>query len=120
MAPRWIAAKELCMKSDLPGHQRNYIARSYRPRLEDGRVEPAHAPAWGRGVTLFDTLVVDVVLELLAVDVELSTRSARLSDFESGAAGTELIADAHVTEVDAADGEVFAKRAVEQRVTSDG
>ena len=50
------------------------------------------------------------------VDIELRTRSARLSNFEQRTAGANAVADAQIAHVDAAGGEVLAKGAEENGV----
>ena len=106
--------------SDGSGHQGNYIPRPDGTRLYDGSVESAHAPTRRRRVTLFDALIIDVIFEPVAVDVELCAGSAGLGDFEHGATGPKLVAEADITKIDAADGEVFSESTVEERISGGG
>ena len=76
---------------------------------------PQRGEVWSRCLHL---LVVDLLLERFAVDIERRAGAAGLGDLEHGAARAKLVADAESADVDAAGGEVLAQRAVEERVAA--
>lgn len=60
------------------------------------------------------------MVERVAVNMQLTAREAGAGNLKNGTAGAQLVADAEISDVDAAGGEVFPEGSVEQWISAGG
>jgi hypothetical protein len=86
------------------GHYFDYIPRADNSRRKYARVKSAESPYGGRGI-----VGLDLALECGAVNVQSRARAARAGNLEHGGSGANLLADAKLTPVETAYGQVLAE-----------